>query len=82
MSSVIRVVARDPGCSRSPRRLPTRVRDRRILCSGYNEVEVIRRFTDQRIGSFLQKPYTARRLAALAHAVLQESGRRTSQVSA
>jgi PAS domain S-box-containing protein len=30
-----------------------------IVCSGYNEVEVIRRFTAERVGAFLQKPYTA-----------------------
>ncbi len=33
-----------------------------IVCSGYNEVEVFRRFTAQKVGSFLQKPYTAARL--------------------
>ena len=37
-----------------------------VVCSGYNEVEVIRRFTSHGIVGFLQKPYTA---AALARAV-------------
>ncbi len=43
-----------------------------IVCSGYNEVEVIRRFTDQRIGSFLQKPYSAARLVEAVQGVLSE----------
>jgi two-component system, cell cycle sensor histidine kinase and response regulator CckA len=34
-----------------------------ILSSGYNEVEAIRRFQGQGLSGFLQKPYTAERLA-------------------
>jgi CheY-like chemotaxis protein len=34
-----------------------------ILSSGYNEVEAIRRFQGQGLSAFLQKPYTAERLA-------------------
>ena len=33
-----------------------------VVCSGYNEVEVVRRFTAQRIDNILQKPYTGKRL--------------------
>jgi CheY-like chemotaxis protein len=34
-----------------------------ILTSGYNEVDAIRRFTGAGLAGFLQKPYTAERLA-------------------
>jgi CheY-like chemotaxis protein len=34
-----------------------------ILTSGYNEVDVIRRFTGVPLAGFLQKPYTAEQLA-------------------
>jgi signal transduction histidine kinase/CheY-like chemotaxis protein len=34
-----------------------------ILTSGYNEVDAIRRFTGSGLAGFLQKPYTAQRLA-------------------
>jgi PAS domain S-box-containing protein len=35
-----------------------------ILSSGFNEVEAIRRFTGKGLAGFIQKPYTARSLAA------------------
>jgi two-component system, cell cycle sensor histidine kinase and response regulator CckA len=35
-----------------------------ILSSGFNEVEAIRRFTGKGLAGFIQKPYTARALAA------------------
>ncbi len=41
-----------------------------IVCSGYNEVEVIRRFTSQGIAGFIQKPYTAASLAGTVKAVI------------
>jgi nitrogen-specific signal transduction histidine kinase/CheY-like chemotaxis protein len=41
-----------------------------IVCSGYNEVEVIRRFTAQKVGAFLQKPYTAARLLEKVQGIL------------
>ncbi len=43
-----------------------------IVCSGYNEVEVIRRFTTQKIAAFLQKPYTASKLAEKVRQVLKQ----------
>ena len=42
-----------------------------IVCSGYNEVEVIRRFTTQKMAAFLQKPYTAAKLAEKVKQVLE-----------
>lgn len=41
-----------------------------ILSSGYNEVEAIRRFTGKGLAGFLQKPYTAARLAEAVRSVL------------
>jgi FixJ family two-component response regulator len=35
-----------------------------ILSSGFNEVEAVRRFTGKGLAGFIQKPYTARSLAA------------------
>ena len=35
-----------------------------LLSSGFNYVEVVRRFTGQGITGFVQKPYTAAQLAA------------------
>ncbi len=46
-----------------------------IVCSGFNEVEVIRRFTSERVGAFLQKPYTA---SVLVEKVREIMGRRGS----
>jgi FixJ family two-component response regulator len=40
-----------------------------ILTSGYNEVDAIRRFTGAGLAGFLQKPYTARRLAEKIKAI-------------
>jgi two-component system cell cycle sensor histidine kinase/response regulator CckA len=34
-----------------------------VVSSGYNEAETLRLFSGQRISGFLQKPYTALRLA-------------------
>ena len=45
-----------------------------IVCSGYNEVEVIRRFTTQKVAAFLQKPYSAVQLVEKIQAILQDSG--------
>ena len=42
-----------------------------IVSSGYNEVEVIRRFTSQGIAGFLQKPYTAATLTGKVWEILQ-----------
>ncbi|MEP6715450.1 MAG: PAS domain S-box protein [Terriglobia bacterium] len=41
-----------------------------ILSSGYNEVEAIRRFTGKKLAAFLQKPYSAQKLAATIRSVL------------
>ncbi len=43
--------------------LTIRPASRVIISSGYNEVEAIRRFTGKGIGGFIQKPYTAAKLA-------------------
>jgi CheY-like chemotaxis protein len=40
-----------------------------ILTSGYNEVDAIRRFTGAGLAGFLQKPYTAGRLAEKIKAI-------------
>jgi PAS domain S-box-containing protein len=45
-----------------------------IVCSGYNEVEVIRRFTAERVGAFLQKPYTASVLVEKVRELLGKAG--------
>jgi len=44
-----------------------------IVCSGYKEVEVIRRFTSQGIAGFIQKPYTAQSLTGKVKSVLDHS---------
>jgi two-component system, cell cycle sensor histidine kinase and response regulator CckA len=41
-----------------------------ILSSGYNEVEVIRRFTGKGLAGFLQKPYTSAALMEKVHTAL------------
>ena len=41
-----------------------------IVCSGYNEVEVIRRFTTQKVAAFLQKPYSATQLLEKVQTIL------------
>ncbi len=33
-----------------------------LLSSGYNQVEIIRRFTKRNVNGFLQKPYTVKQL--------------------
>jgi PAS domain S-box-containing protein len=45
-----------------------------IVCSGYNEVEVIRRFTTQKVAAFLQKPYSATQLLEKIQVILHDSG--------
>jgi two-component system, cell cycle sensor histidine kinase and response regulator CckA len=42
-----------------------------LLSSGFNQVEVIRRFQGQGLAGFIQKPYTAARLAASIKSVLK-----------
>ncbi len=42
-----------------------------ILSSGYNEAEILRRFTAQPVAGFIQKPYTATRLLTKIQEVLQ-----------
>jgi CheY-like chemotaxis protein len=44
-----------------------------IISSGYNEVEAIRRFTTKGIGGFIQKPYTASKLASTVKRVLNSN---------
>jgi PAS domain S-box-containing protein len=46
-----------------------------IISSGYNEVEAIRRFTTKGIGGFIQKPYTASKLASTVKRVLDSGSR-------
>ena len=46
-----------------------------IISSGYNEVEAIRRFTTKGIGGFIQKPYTASKLASTVKRVLDNGPR-------
>jgi two-component system cell cycle sensor histidine kinase/response regulator CckA len=43
-----------------------------ILSSGYNEVEVIQRFTGKGLAGFLQKPYTAAALIDKVNRVLKD----------
>jgi PAS domain S-box-containing protein len=43
-----------------------------ILSSGYNEVEVVRRFTGKGLAGFIQKPYSSAALAEKVSSVLQE----------
>ena len=43
-----------------------------ILSSGYNEVEVIQRFTGKGLAGFLQKPYTAAALVDKVNGVLKD----------
>ncbi len=45
-----------------------------VVSSGYNEVEAIRRFTARGIAAFIQKPYTAAKLAQVLKDVLTENG--------
>jgi len=42
-----------------------------IVTSGYGDVEALRRFAGTRVSDFLEKPYTADRLAAKVQAVIQ-----------
>jgi len=53
-----------------------------ILSSGFSQADIVARFQVRGFAGFLQKPYTAQRLAALAHAVIHDSGRKMSQISA
>jgi CheY-like chemotaxis protein len=48
-----------------------RVDVRVLLSSGYDETEIIGRFSEKGIHGFIQKPYTAPRLAAKVKAVLE-----------
>ncbi|HWD97948.1 MAG TPA: response regulator [Bryobacteraceae bacterium] len=41
-----------------------------LLSGGYNQVELIRRFTRQNITGFIQKPYTAKQLTEALAKVL------------
>ena len=43
-----------------------------LLSSGFNEAEAIRRFTGQGLAGFLQKPFTARRLAEIVKRLISE----------
>jgi CheY-like chemotaxis protein len=45
-----------------------------IMCSGQNEAELIRRLTAQKVGAFLQKPYTAARLLEKVRTILPGPG--------
>jgi two-component system cell cycle sensor histidine kinase/response regulator CckA len=42
-----------------------------IVSSGYNEVEAIRRFTAKGIAAFIQKPYTAAKLARIVKGAME-----------
>ena len=42
-----------------------------ILSSGYNEAEIIRRFTGKRLAGFLQKPYTSAALISKVVTVMK-----------
>ena len=41
-----------------------------LLSSGYNEAEAVRRFTNEAVAGFIQKPYTAARLAEKVRQIL------------
>jgi PAS domain S-box-containing protein len=43
-----------------------------ILSSGYNEADAFQRFSGKGLSGFIQKPYTATRLAAIVKAALEE----------
>jgi PAS domain S-box-containing protein len=45
-----------------------------LLSSGFSETEAVRRFQSAGIATFLQKPYTARRLAELVKNAVRNSG--------
>ena len=45
-----------------------------LLSSGYNEVEVIQRFTGQGLAGFIQKPYSAAALATAVRKILDPDG--------
>jgi len=46
-----------------------------LLSSGYNEVEVIQRFTGQGLAGFIQKPYSAAALATAVRKILDPDGK-------
>lgn len=56
------------------RLLALKPRLRVLLSSGFNEVEVVRRFSAKNPAGFIQKPYTAARLASAVKAALQQAG--------
>jgi two-component system cell cycle sensor histidine kinase/response regulator CckA len=41
-----------------------------VLSSGFSEAEALRRFSNQRLAGFLQKPYTVRTLAEKLRSVM------------
>ena len=43
-----------------------------ILSSGFNEIEVIRKFAGKGLSGFLQKPYTSMALMEKVHAALSK----------
>ena len=47
-----------------------------IVCSGYNEVEVIRKLTSQGVAGFIQKPYTSASLTGKVKLVLEKAAER------
>jgi CheY-like chemotaxis protein len=49
-----------------------------VMASGYNEQEVARRFTDQAVPGFIQKPFQSADLARKIQEALQESPRETA----
>jgi len=53
-----------------------------ILSSGFSESDTIQRFREHTFSGFLQKPYTAGRLAEMAKVALSSVPRKASQTSA
>jgi DNA-binding NtrC family response regulator len=53
-----------------------------ILSSGFSESDTVQRFPEHSFAGFLQKPYTAGRLAELAKVALSSVAAKTSRTSA
>ncbi|HWQ52923.1 MAG TPA: PAS domain S-box protein [Bryobacteraceae bacterium] len=61
------------GAETLERLLEVKPKIRVLLSSGFNEVEVVRRFSANKLAGFIQKPYTAARLASTVKTVLQQA---------